>query len=70
MAHGRARSPLLRDTFAGERHGLLVCPFAHRWILSTRTEDLRLDEIIDRFRRAFGAGRETLLCLLTILMIE
>lgn len=44
----------IRATFAGERHGVLLCPFGHRWILSTRTEDLRLDEIVKRFRRALS----------------
>jgi len=38
-------------SFAGERHGLIVCPFGHRWILSTRTEDLTVDQVVDRFRR-------------------
>jgi PhnB protein len=44
----RAVAPV-HDSFAGERHGLLVCPFGHRWIISTRTEDLSDQEIVVRF---------------------
>jgi PhnB protein len=45
----------VRVSFAGERHGLVVCPFGHRWILSTRTEDLAFEQVLERFR-AFGRG--------------
>lgn len=37
-------------SFAGERHGLVLCPFGHRWILSTRTEELSDQQIRDRWR--------------------
>ena len=49
-AGARAVVPV-RESFAGERHGLLVCPFGHRWIVSTRTEDLSDEEIAARFHQ-------------------
>lgn len=42
-------------SFAGERHGLLLCPFGHRWIISTRTDDLSDDEITKRWEKLFEA---------------
>lgn len=36
----------VREMFFGERYGIVVDPFGHRWALSTRREQLTPDEII------------------------
>jgi len=37
------------DSFSGDRHGVLRCPFGHRWILTARTEDVTDDQIRTRW---------------------
>ena len=54
----RAIAPV-RTSFAGERHGLVVCPFGHRWILSTCTEDLAIDQVLERYRAFSDLERRT-----------
>ncbi|WP_433734097.1 VOC family protein [Nocardia sp. CA-129566] len=54
-AGARALAPVQAD-FSGGRHGLVQCPFGHRWLLSSRTEDLSLDEIARRFHDWLAAG--------------
>lgn len=39
------------DSFSGDRHGVLRCPFGHRWIISCRTEAISDDEIRARWER-------------------
>lgn len=36
------------NTFWGERYGILLDPFGHRWSVSTRLEDLSLTELQER----------------------
>ncbi|HWM02812.1 MAG TPA: VOC family protein [Actinophytocola sp.] len=36
----------VREMFFGERYGIVVDPFGHRWALSTRREQLTPDDII------------------------
>ncbi|MGH3880983.1 MAG: VOC family protein [Actinophytocola sp.] len=36
----------VREMFFGERYGVVVDPFGHRWALSTRREQLTPDDII------------------------
>ncbi|MGW4766798.1 hypothetical protein ACWEO2_01975 [Nocardia sp. NPDC004278] len=54
-AGARSLAPVQAD-FSGARHGLVQCPFGHRWILTSRTEDLSADEIAQRFRDWLAAG--------------
>ena len=37
------------DSFSGDRHGVVRCPFGHRWILTTRTHNLTDEEIRQRW---------------------
>jgi PhnB protein len=46
----------VQDSFSGDRHSLVSCPFGYRWILSTRTADLSLAEIRQNFDRWTAAG--------------
>lgn len=46
----------VREDFSGSRHGLLRCPFGHRWIPTTRTVELSFDQIRDRFETWLGIG--------------
>ena len=39
------------DSFSGDRHGVIRCPFGHRWIISARTEPVTDDEIRARWER-------------------
>ncbi len=41
------------DMFWGDRWGQVVDPFGHRWSLATHKEDLNLDQIAERSRKAF-----------------
>jgi PhnB protein len=38
----------VREMFFGERYGVVVDPFGHRWALSTRREQLTPEEINER----------------------
>lgn len=38
----------VQEMFFGERYGVVVDPFGHRWALSTRREQLTPDEISER----------------------
>jgi PhnB protein len=46
----------VQDSFSGDRHGLLRCPYGYRWILSTRVRDLSVAEVERRFRDWTAAG--------------
>lgn len=54
-AGARSLAPVQAD-FSGSRHGLVRCPFGHRWILSSRTEELPAAEVTRRYRRWLAAG--------------
>jgi PhnB protein len=49
VAAGATSLATVADDFSGGRHGLLVCPFGHRWITSSRVSTMTLDEIRARF---------------------
>jgi PhnB protein len=36
----------VQEMFFGERYGIVVDPFGHRWALSTRREQLTPDDIV------------------------
>ncbi|WP_149260006.1 VOC family protein [Actinomadura sp. K4S16] len=55
-AGARPLAPV-QDDFSGARHGLLECPFGHRWLTTSRTEDLSFDQINERFHAWLAAGR-------------
>lgn len=55
VAAGATPVAPVADTFSGDRHGLLVCPFGHRWIISSRTEDVSDEEVRARWNELIGA---------------
>ena len=40
----------IQDQFDGDRRGTLADPFGHIWLLSTKQEDISLDELKRRFK--------------------
>lgn len=56
VAEGADLLAPVQDTFSGDRHGLVRCPYGHRWILSTRTEDLTFAEVQERFTTWLAGG--------------
>ena len=44
----------VQEMFFGERYGIVVDPFGHRWSLSTRREQLTPDDIIRNTQRSIG----------------
>jgi PhnB protein len=48
-AGAQSLAPVQGD-FSGARHGLVQCPYGHRWLTTSRTEDLTFDQIQQRFR--------------------
>jgi PhnB protein len=46
------RSP--EDMFYGDRAGMVVCPYGHRWSIATHIEDVAPDELRRRAKELFG----------------
>ncbi|MFE3291608.1 VOC family protein [Rhodococcus sp. NPDC059234] len=49
----------VEDTFSGDRHGVLLDPFGHRWAVCTKVEDVPSEEVARRARELFypaGSG--------------
>jgi PhnB protein len=46
----------VQDSFSGDRHGLIRCPYGYRWILSTWVRELAIAEVEDRFQEWAAAG--------------
>jgi PhnB protein len=48
------------DTFSGDRHGVFLDPFGHRWAVCTKVEDVPAEEVARRARELFypAAGVE------------
>nr|WP_308125222.1 VOC family protein [Rhodococcus sp. MH15] len=36
------------DTFSGDRHGVFLDPFGHRWAVCTKVEDVPAEEVARR----------------------
>ena len=49
VAAGARSLASVRDDFSGSRHGLIECPFGHRWLPTSRAEDLTFGQIEERF---------------------
>ena len=41
------------DTFSGDRHGVLIDPFGHRWAVCTKIEDVPSAEVARRAQEMF-----------------
>jgi len=48
----------LEDAFSGDRMGIVVCPFGHRWVIMTRKEHLSDAEIERRARVWMDQGAQ------------
>jgi PhnB protein len=44
----------MADAFWGDRYGLIVDPFGHKWSFATHKEDLTPEEIAKRAQAAFS----------------
>ena len=51
-AGGNLHTPV-SDTFSGDRHGVVMDPFGHRWAVCTRVEDVPVHEIARRAQELF-----------------
>jgi PhnB protein len=56
IAAGAKELRPVEDQFYGERAGQLEDPFGHKWRLSTRKENVSVDEIQLRAAKLFGGG--------------
>ena len=57
-AGSQVRMPVA-DMFWGDRYGIVVDPFGHRWSLATHKEDLTPEEIGKRAQTAFAGCAES-----------
>ena len=48
----------VENQFYGDRSGTVVDPFGHVWTISSRIEDLSVEEVQQRAAAAFGGGAE------------
>ncbi|UQU62224.1 VOC family protein [Couchioplanes caeruleus] len=46
----------VQDSFSGDRHGLIRCPYGYRWVLSTRVRPQSIAETEHRFQAWVAAG--------------
>ena len=56
VAAGATLHTPVADTFSGDRHGVVIDPFGHRWAVCTKVEDVPVDEIARRAREMFFNG--------------
>ena len=56
VAAGGTALTAVEDAFSGDRMGIVVCPFGHRWVIMTRTEHLSPAEIERRARAWMDEG--------------
>jgi PhnB protein len=55
IAAGAKQERAVADQFYGDRNGVLVDPFGHRWTVATHVEDVSSEEVE---KRAVAAGRK------------
>lgn len=48
----------VQDTFSGDRHGVFLDPFGHRWAVCTKVEDVPAAEVARRARELFFPDAE------------
>jgi len=54
LASGATEIQPPTDQFWGDRHGVLLDPFGHRWGIATHTEDLTPEEMAEREKAAMA----------------
>lgn len=47
---GAIESDPIQDAFWGDRYGVLVDPYGHRWSIATRQKDMTADEVQEAFK--------------------
>lgn len=47
----------LADQFWGDRYGVVVDPFGHRWGIATHKEDLTPEQIDERMKKTFAGAK-------------
>lgn len=47
----------VEDQFWGDRYGMLVDPYGHRWAIATHKEDLTSEQMVARAQMVFGGGK-------------
>lgn len=53
VAEGGTLVTAVADTFSGDRHGVFLDPFGHRWAVCTKVEDVPAEEVARRARALF-----------------
>ena len=56
VTHGATANMPVQDMFWGDRFGKLTDPFGHVWEVATHKEDLTLEEIMERSKKAMSQG--------------
>ena len=56
VAAGATLHTPVSDTFSGDRHGVVMDPFGHRWAVCTKIEDVPDEEVARRARELFFPG--------------
>lgn len=54
VEHGATLLRPITDEFYGDRTGMIMDPFGHRWHLSTRVEPIERDEMLRRWDKLFA----------------
>lgn len=53
VAAGASLHTPVANTFSGDRHGVVMDPFGHRWAVCTKIENVPADEVARRARELF-----------------
>jgi uncharacterized glyoxalase superfamily protein PhnB len=53
VAAGATLHTPVSDTFSGDRHGVVMDPFGHRWAVCTKIDDVPDDEVARRAKALF-----------------
>ena len=53
VAAGASLHTPVADTFSGDRHGVVMDPFGHRWAVCTKIENVPADEVARPARELF-----------------
>lgn len=59
VAEGGTLVTAVSDTFSGDRHGVFLDPFGHRWAVCTKVEDVPAEEVARRARALFFPDTES-----------
>lgn len=54
VKHGAKAKKAMEDAFWGDRYGTVIDPFGHMWTVMTRKENLSMEEVMERGKRAMA----------------